>query len=69
MTGERELPEGEMLINGGGGEVEEERIGSGGGGVAVKKPTWRTFGSITAREVRRGSMEKIRRPGPDSTAI
>lgn len=57
MTGESELPSGERSETGG----EEEMAGtdwerSGGGALGVTKPTCRTLGSMTAREVRRESM-------------
>jgi hypothetical protein len=50
MTGERELLAGEL-------ESRGVRPGESGSGLGVKKPTWRTLGSITVREVRRASME------------
>lgn len=61
MTGERELPEGETEAIGGGDAAEE--IGSGGAdwersGGGAKKPTRRTFGSMTERGFRRGSMKR-----------
>lgn len=49
MTGERELPEGE------GEEIGDEEVRSGWG-PGVKKPTWRTMGSGTVRDPRRGSI-------------
>ncbi|MFS7948715.1 hypothetical protein Hanom_Chr06g00563171 [Helianthus anomalus] len=56
MTGESEVPEGERLDKGG-DEVEDGGKGtdwerSGG----VKKPTWRTLGSMTVRGARRWSI-------------
>lgn len=61
MTGERELaPEGERsaIV---GGEDEVWSVGpdwdrSGTAAPGAKKPTWRTFGSLTVRGARRGSM-------------
>lgn len=48
---------------GGGGEAAAEEIGWSGGpdwersGGGAKNPTWRTFGSLTERGFRRGSMK------------
>lgn len=62
MTGERELPEGERSDTRG-DEAEDDAIGAGGpetersgGAPGVKKPTFRTLGSITVRGDRRGSI-------------
>lgn len=55
MTGDKELPAGEMSETGG-----EEEVGSGGperersGG--AKNPTCRTLGSLTVRGTRRASI-------------
>lgn len=58
MTGESELLAGESES---GGELESGgkdcvRAGCCGGALGVKKPTRRTLGSMTAREILRGSM-------------
>ena len=55
ITGERELPEGEISDTT--GEDDDSRgtdwVRSGPG---AKNPTWRTFGSLTALPPRRGSI-------------
>lgn len=58
MTGERELLAGDSERGGELGIAGPDcvRLGAGSA-VGVKKPTWRTFGSITVREARRASME------------
>lgn len=62
MTGEREIPEREMS---GAGEVGRASVGTewertgGVGAPRVTKPTCRTLGSMTVREVRRRSMDQV----------
>lgn len=61
MTGERELPSREISPDGGeegptAGPSETER--PGGAAAGVTKPTWRTLGSLTVREGRRGSIDR-----------
>ena len=59
MTGERELLAGESerggegVAVGGPDWVRAGKVSAEG----VKKPTWRTLGSMTVREARRASME------------
>lgn len=58
MTGDKELPEGEMSETSGGDEVgsggpDRERSG---GAAGAKNPTWRTLGSLTVRGTRRDSI-------------
>lgn len=59
MTGERELPEGEILETGGKEEGSCPDWVRSGGALGVTKPTWRTLGSIRVRRGRRGSMESV----------
>lgn len=56
MTGERELPEGERPVTGGGEEEGPSGLVGWGRPCGAKKPTWRTFGSTTVREERRWSI-------------
>ena len=58
MTGERELLAGESERGGEAvGIAGPDLVRTGkGSAVGTKKPTWRTFGSITVREARRASM-------------
>lgn len=60
MTGERELLAGESASGGepaaGAPDCVRPGCEGAGGAVEVKKPTWRTLGSITARELRRASI-------------
>ena len=69
------MPEGEISDTGG---EDEAKVGSGGpdwkrsgGAPGAKNPTWRTLGSITAREARRESIVKpLRiRVGAAATAV
>lgn len=66
MTGDKELPEGEIFETGGDvdGPVGPSWFWNRSDHrPAVKKPTWRTFGSMT-RDGRRGSIFRSEIPFP-----